>query len=696
MSSPPHEAGTEAAELKRLRLIAEIAMVVSQPGAMESIFTRALGPIMEFSDSQLGHYYFVEREHQTPTAVPSSLWHIRGDGDYRSFIRESENISFPQGSGLPGRVVADHQPQWVEDISLAEDYRRREVALAAGLQSAFAVPVVAGDRLVAVLECYAKEKRGVDEDLVSVLGPLGILLGRVLERHEAERMRIRIAKIVDISRHGIVGMNETGHVEMWNPGAEAMFGWTAEEALGRLVSDLMIPEDMREAHRKGMNRYLTTGEAKVLDSPVELPAVNRAGESFPVEITISTLKSGDKHEFYAFIQNISARKEAERQLRQRERDLAKAQDIARLGTWTWEVAEDRITWTDTLYKIFGLTRDAFEASYESYLHALHPDDREAMDQVVQEAFHTGEPFMTTHRVIRPNGDVRHVLAHGEVRRDEQGNVTSMAGTAQDITDQVEIQLKETELLQERARSEALAQSNEDLQEFAYAASHDLQEPLRTITGYLQLIERRYADKLGEDGHDFIEFAVEASRRMQELIEGLLVLARVTTKAKPFSRVALETVISEACDNLDMAIQESSAEITWDPLPTVRGDRLQLLQLFQNLLGNALKFRGDKPARIHLSVSNSGGNHIIAVKDHGVGFDPKFARRIFVVFQRLHARGKYPGTGLGLALCRRIVDRHHGRIWAEAIPGEGATFYVELPETTVGEPAGESSDQTGHP
>ncbi|ELY50847.1 PAS domain-containing sensor histidine kinase [Natronococcus jeotgali] len=221
------------------------------------------------------------------------------------------------------------------------------------------------------------------------------------------------------------------------------------------------------------------------------------------------------------------------------------------------------------------------------------------------------------------------------------------------------------------------ESNERLQQFAYAVSHDLQEPLRMITSYLGLIERRYEDELDEDGREFIEFAVDGAERMRDMIEGLLEYSRVETRGDPFAPVDLEAVLEEVSADLQVAIDDEGGELTVESLPTIEGDRSQLRRLFQNLLENAIKYSGEEPPRIHVEAEESDGEWIVAVSDNGIGIDPDDQDRIFDVFDRLHSREEYEGTGIGLALCRRIAERHGGTVEVESEPGEGSTFFVTL-------------------
>ncbi|MBK1650543.1 sensor histidine kinase [Rhabdochromatium marinum] len=268
--------------------------------------------------------------------------------------------------------------------------------------------------------------------------------------------------------------------------------------------------------------------------------------------------------------------------------------------------------------------------------------------------------------------------------DQLGEALARSMTSRDLLE-VEVALRETSEAEQAALLAELKRSNVELQQFAYVASHDLQEPLRTITSYVQLIERRYADQLDEDGREFIAFAVDGANRMRTLIDDLLTLSRVSTHGKPFESVAIASVVEQTRSDLHQALEDTGAKLSIGELPVIWADPTQMRQLFDNLLVNALRYRRmDEPVMVQIQARPSPASEpgwIFSVCDNGMGIEPRFFERIFVLFQRLHGRGEYPGTGIGLAICKRIVERHGGRIWVESTPKVGSCFEFFLPQAS---------------
>jgi PAS domain S-box-containing protein len=305
--------------------------------------------------------------------------------------------------------------------------------------------------------------------------------------------------------------------------------------------------------------------------------------------------------------------------------------------------------------------------------------RDGYGQVFARGFITDYPLTIRHR----DGHLTDVLYNATVYKDANGDIAGVFAAARDITEKkvAEAELEKYRLNLEtlvRQRTDDLTRSNKDLEQFAYVASHDLQEPLRAVAGFVELLRRSVGNSLDSKAAGYMDFAVDGAKRMQLLINGLLEYSRVgqdEKHEKTHARAALDTALK----NLRSAIQESGAEVVADELPAVHFDSTQLTQLFQNLIGNAIRFRGKEIPRVHIGVRRESDRWQFAVSDNGIGIEPQYAERIFLIFQRLHGRGDYPGTGIGLAICKKIVERHKGRIWVESKPGEGATFCFTIPE-----------------
>ncbi|MFO7604789.1 MAG: ATP-binding protein [Desulfurivibrionaceae bacterium] len=304
---------------------------------------------------------------------------------------------------------------------------------------------------------------------------------------------------------------------------------------------------------------------------------------------------------------------------------------------------------------------------------VHPDDWEKAKAAWQRSVAEGLPYEVEHRLRRADGEYRWLLTRALPLIGEDGRIVKWYGTATDIT---ETKRKQEELAQ---LAERLASSNRELERFAYVASHDLQEPLRSVTGFLGLLKRRYQGKLSPEADEFIEFAVAGASRMQELILDLLRYSRVESQGKPLTAVDSGKTLAQVVVNLQSAIEEAGAKVEAGTLPVIAGDDSQLVQLFQNLVGNAVKFRRDEPPLVRVSAERQEGGWRFAVADNGIGIKPEFRERILQVFQRLHTQQEYPGTGIGLAICKKIVERHGGRIWVESQPGQGTTVYFTLPD-----------------
>jgi PAS domain S-box-containing protein len=358
----------------------------------------------------------------------------------------------------------------------------------------------------------------------------------------------KIRAISNSAQDAIITIDNEGNITYWNKAAKNIFHYSLEEVIGKNLHFLLAPKKYHNDFSKGMEKFKASGEGNAIGKTLELSALRRNGEEFPIEISLSAVKIKDKWNAIGIIRDISGRKQIEKTLNQ--------------------------------------------------------------------------------------------------------------------------------------RTEALEKSNKELEEFAYIASHDLQEPLRMISSYVQLLQRRYKDKLDQDANDFIEYSVEGSIRMKALINDLLTYSRVGTKGKEFAPTDINVVLKKVLQNLQISIEENNANITIGPMPTILCDDIQMIQLFQNLIGNAIKFKGETPPIVSIRYNEENNDFIFSISDNGIGIEKEYYDRIFMIFQRLHTRDQYSGTGIGLAVCKKIVERHGGRIWLISKIGEGTTFYFSIPKKEV--------------
>jgi len=374
--------------------------------------------------------------------------------------------------------------------------------------------------------------------------------------------------------------------------------------------------------------------------------------------------------------------------------LTEAQRLAHIGNWEWDIVGDKITWSDELYRIFGLVPREFEASFQTFVRYIHPEERDHVSKIIQDAFVNHQPFNFYHRVVRPDGTIRILHGRGEVTMNEDGQPISMAGTAQDVTELKQAENEIRKITDELMRyNKELEQINKALESFTFVASHDLQEPVRKIRTFLNLIAEKETGNLSEKSKDYMNRTIRAATQMQQLIHDLLLYSRTTTSSEHFKKTDLNNILHDVTTELKEMIEEKNAFVVTERLPELEVIPFQFHQLFVNMISNSLKFSGaDRKPHIHIkadmvdkdSLELNNGNiyekyYRITISDNGIGFDPRYDDKIFDLFQRLHSKNKYSGTGIGLAICKKIIENHDGFITAHGEPDKGATFIVYLPE-----------------
>ncbi len=342
--------------------------------------------------------------------------------------------------------------------------------------------------------------------------------------------------------------------------------------------------------------------------------------------------------------------------------------------WDWNIRTGEVVWSPSIRQHFGYSDTSSASAYDLWTQRIHPEDRNRVSQSLRAAVESGpDLWQEDYRFLRSDGTYAAVSDQAYIARDTAGKPIRAVGSMADIT-----QRRAAEELLVR-RSEELARSNSELQQFGYVISHDLQEPLRMITTYSQLLRRKFQSSFDEEAHQYVDYVVNGAMRMNSFIEDLLAYSRVAhTGRSPAAPANLNEIAAWAVLNLRTVIQESGSTVTTGELPIVAGEPMLLMQVFQNLISNAIKYRGAEPPRIEINAQKQDDMWRISVRDNGTGIDPRYHERIFGLFKRLHG-GDVPGTGIGLAICKTIVERHDGSIWVESQPGEGATFHFTLPE-----------------
>jgi PAS domain S-box-containing protein len=490
------------------------------------------------------------------------------------------------------------------------------------------------------------------------------------EKHLAQ-MEGKYRGLLEAAPDAMVVVNEGGEIVLLNLQAEKQFGYPRDELVGQQVTNI-IPVGFAERLIADGTRSAADALAQQIGTGIELSGRRKDGSEFPIEIMLSPLQSAEGVLVTAAIRNITVRKAAEKHLDQMEGKYRGLLEAAPDAMVVVNQGGEIVLLNLQAEKQFGYRRDELVGQKvtniipEGFAERLIADDLRSVDDALAQQIGTGIELSGRRKdgsefpieiMLSPLESAEGILVTAAVR-----NITVRKDAERHLAQKVA----------------ELNRSNEELGQFAYLASHDLQEPLRMVASYTQLLSRRYKGRLDSDADEFIAFAVDGASRMHRLIEDLLAYSRVATKGKDLLATSSEEALQLALINLRGAIEERGALVTHDPLPTVLADEMQLTQLFQNLVGNAIKYQGVGVPQVHISAARNGEKKWnFAVKDNGLGIDAQYFEKIFGMFQRLHGREEFAGTGIGLAICKKIVERHGGSISVESQPGQGSTFHFAL-------------------
>ena len=533
------------------------------------------------------------------------------------------------------------------------------------------------------IELTGRRKNGMEFPIEIMLSPLenaeGILVTAAIRdisaRKAAEKhlgqMEGRYRGLLEAAPDAMVVVNSTGEIVLLNAQAEKQFGYRRDELLGQEVKDI-IPEGFAERLIADGTRTAAEALAQQIGTGIELIGRRKDQSEFPIEIMLSPLESAEGILVTAAIRDITVRKEAERHLAQMEGRYRGLLEAAPDGMVVVNQRGEIVLLNAHAEKQFRYWRDELIGQKvksiipQGFAERLIADGTRTAAEALAQQIGTG--IELTGR--RKDGSEFPIEIMLSPLQSNEGVLVTAA--IRDISMRKEADANLVEKIEE------LNRSNQELEQFAYVASHDLQEPLRMVASYTQLLGKRYKGKLDSDADEFIAFAVDGANRMQRLIQDLLTFSRVGKRGMELVEISSDRALQQALLNLRGAVEKSGALVTHDSLPEVMADEVQLAQLFQNLVGNAIKYQGPGVPHIHISaVMNDASKWIFSVKDDGLGIDPQFFERIFGMFQRLHKRDEFEGTGMGLAICKKIVERHGGTISVESTPGLGSTFHFDL-------------------
>jgi PAS domain S-box-containing protein len=672
--------------LEQIQLLQTLAAIIAEAQNLDTAFAHVLATVGTFQNWSYGEVWLPDSQEQVLQC--QTAWCDQPQAT-NSPLSRLKTFTFPAGVGLPGRVWASQQPEWRTDVSIEPEtvFPRCHIALESGIKAGVGVPLILNDRVLAVLVFFkleaASENLQQMQSLWTIAAQLSLVIGRKQAEEALTKELLRSKAFFKASFDGVVVINQQGNVVETSPSFAQMLGYSLEEAANLHVSDW-------DAQWSRAELVQMLQESKLTGAPFETLHRRKDGSVYEVEISISNIVLENEVILICICRDISERKriEAERQrnevaLRQSEEQLQLALEGSGDGLWDWDLTTGCVyvspRWLGMLgYEVGDLLVDA--STWQSL---IHPDDQpETMKTLADHLSDDSHPYSFDYRLRTKSGEWKWIGNHGKVVvRDQQGTPLRMTGTHKDISDRKNA---ENELQTLMAK---LQQSNQELQTFAYVASHDLKEPLRTVRNFCSLLQVKCGASLNDRGQDYIDRIQKATQRMQALIDDLLLLSRVTTEAKPFVPVDLTNLVSEVVAALEMQIQRTGGVVEIGALPTVNGDAIQLSQLFQNLISNALKFHRDIPPVVRVSShvtspaptsSNQEPSYQILVEDNGIGFEEQYRDRIFGTFERLHGRMEFEGTGIGLAICRKITERHGGTIVAHSTPGQGSTFIITLP------------------
>lgn len=652
----------------RLRLM---DYAVAHP--VHEILQQALDEVCQLCDSPIGFYHFVGADQQS---LSLQAWSSR---TLQEFCRaEGHGLHYQlEQAGVWADCIRQRKAIIHNNYATLPNRKGLPPGHATVLRE-LVVPIFREDKIVAILGIGNKPHDYSEQDL-ELVGYLADLVWEISERkrieEERQRLGIRYQTLQEVSSDGIHIINQQGQLVESNAAFRRMLGYGEQEELQLSIKDwdAGIPAEELAAMAQRLLHSSAVFETKHR---------RRDGTVFDVEVSVSGVRLDDSWYLYASSRDISKRKELEHTLEQSRQLQADIFDFLPDATFVVDLEKRVIAWNRAMEQMSKVPKQEmlgqgdhaytipFYGERRSQLLDLIDIDDEELREKYQGVTRIGEHlYAETFCPALYDGKGAHVWAIVAPLYGTDGQRIGAIESIRDIT-----AIKETEA--------NLARSNQELEQFAYVASHDLQEPLRKIAGFTELLANRYQGEFDEKGASYMAYIVDGATRMRTLINDLLSYSRVMRSTKELVETDSGAVLAKVLKDMELVIKESEAEISCSTLPLLWADPVQLGQLFQNLIGNAIKYRGVAAPKIQIKAVKKRGKWLFSVSDNGIGIAPEFFERIFAIFQRLHTRSEYPGTGIGLAVCQKIVERHGGKIWVESRVGNGATFFFTLPVTPV--------------
>jgi PAS domain S-box-containing protein len=492
--------------------------------------------------------------------------------------------------------------------------------------------------------------------------------------------------LLEAAPDGVVIVNSVHQILFFNTQAEKIFGYSREELKGQFI-EILVPDRFQQSHLQECQKYFLNPEVHPMGSGRFLEGCRKDGTQFPAEISLSPIKIGEETWVITVIRDITERTATELALKQSESRFRRISESNLLGVFVGDL-EGTITYSNQVFcRLIGFTDDHCACGRLNWKEKI-PSEYRLDASALNTLQRTGVSPLREIQYLRNDGRKISVLLGIAML---EGAQDQCVGFMLDNTERKKLEaevFKARDDLEERVCertadlqqiNEELKKSNKNLEEFAYIASHDLQEPLRAVTTYIQLLQASYKSGVpNEKADEYVRFAVDGVERMRRLINDLLDYSSGRSRELRLKHKSLEDILRQAMQNLQSSINSSHAVITYDHLPVVKADEFQMVQLFQNLLRNAMRYKSEEEPKIHISAKKQNNHWCICVCDNGMGINPEYHEKIFRIFQRLHDREQYPGTGIGLAICKLILERHGGRIWVESQVGKGSSFYFTLP------------------